>query len=89
MVLLWFLAGGAVEVCNALLRKWTVSKLRASTPRRIFVLFWGAALVRVLAAALVLFFAFKYSFLSGWFALAGYWVCRWLMLTWINRQFSK
>ncbi len=86
MALLWFLAGGAVEACNALLRKWTVNKLH--TPY-IWPLFWGGAVARVVGAALVLFFAFKYSFLSGWFALAGYWVCRWLMLTWTNRQFSK
>jgi hypothetical protein len=87
MIALWFLAGGAVEVLNTLVRAWSVGQLRS--PERVAALVTGGLLIRLLGTALVLAFAFRQGFASGIAAFAGYYTFRWIMIAWVNRRYPS
>jgi hypothetical protein len=87
MTALWFLAGGAVEVLNTLTRKWSVDRMHSPTPA--VALIFGGLLFRLAGTALILALAFRSSVASGLMAFAGYWLCRWIMIGWVNRRLPK
>jgi hypothetical protein len=83
---LWFAAGAAVEVLNTFTRKWTVEHLRGLPSMGWLML--GIAF-RLALTAIVLMLAFRHAAVSGIGALAGYLICRWAMIWWINRPLSE
>lgn len=87
MIALWFLAGGAIEVLNTLMRCWSIEQVRH--PARAFALMAGGLLFRLVATALVLMLAFRHSPISGLMALVGYWICRWIMIGWVKRRYPS
>jgi hypothetical protein len=87
MIVLWFLAGGAVEALNALTRKWSVEQMQSRT--QAIGLLIGGLLVRLAISALVLALAFRYSVLAGFMAFLGYWICRWIMIGWLHRRYRS
>jgi hypothetical protein len=80
---LWFLAGAAVEVLNTLARKWTVDRLQDTVP-----VGWitGGFVLRLVVTSGILVLAFRHEATSGVAALAGYLLCRWVMIWWIHRS---
>ena len=89
MIVLWFLAGCAVETLNMLTRWRFVERLHLHDPRLAIAWFIGGFLFRQVSVALVLFLAFRHSFGSGIPAFAGYWICRWIWVWRTHAIFSK
>jgi hypothetical protein len=87
MIVLWFLAGCAVEVLNVLSRVWSVERISSPAPAVGLVV--GSLLLRLAGTALVLALAFRHSVASGLMAFAGYWICRWIAIEWANRRFRS
>ena len=86
MIVLWFLAGGAIELLNMLTRKWFVEKAPALGMGFVAVLFVGGVLLRITGTALVLALGFRHSVASGAAALVGYFVGRWSTVWWVHRH---
>jgi hypothetical protein len=86
MIVLWFLAGGAVEVLNMFTRKWFVERAPALGTGSVAVLFLAGVLLRVSGTALVLALGFRHSVASGAAALVGYLVGRWCTVWWVHRR---
>jgi hypothetical protein len=86
MVFVWFLAGGSVEVLNALMRRWSVERLSLDARGLSVAIFAGGFVLRLGLTGLVLVFAFRHSALSGVAALVGYWICRWIMIWRVTRH---
>jgi hypothetical protein len=86
MVVLWFLAGAAIEVLNTLTRKWSVERL--GSPLSVVLLAGGAVLRLVVTSAIVML-GFRYSAGSGAAALVGYLCSRWVMIWWVNCRLSE
>jgi hypothetical protein len=84
---LWFCAGGAIEVVNALTRKQAVERLGTQSAYVSLVWIVGGFVLRMFATGMVLVLAFRHSLVSGVLALVGYWVSRWAMIRWTERQF--
>jgi hypothetical protein len=86
---IWFLAGGAIEVLNTLGRMWSVERLGADGPRSGYARVTVGFFLRLAGTGLVLAFAFRYGVVSGIGALVGYWLARWAMVWWVNRRFRS
>ncbi|MBN1642931.1 MAG: hypothetical protein JXA09_16970 [Anaerolineae bacterium] len=83
---LWFLAGAAIEILNALSRRWTVDRLG-----QLSAVGWVIAgfVLRLAGTAAVLVLAFRHSARGGVAALIGYLAARWVALLWIHRQLGR
>ena len=89
VIVAWFLAGGAAEVFNSAIRHWSVGRLGLQKRgRTVFRLVVGFVL-RLALAASVLVLAFRHDVASGLAALIGYWICRWVVIWWLQRRVSK
>jgi hypothetical protein len=83
---LWFVAGAAIEVLNALSRRWTVARLG-----QLGAVGWviGGFVVRIVGTATVLVLAFRHSASSGVAALIGYLAARMVALVWLHRRLNR
>jgi hypothetical protein len=88
VVFAWFLAGGAVEAMNTLLRQWSVGVLGSHGSTHALVGIIGGFVLRLAGTASVLMVAFSHDLAFGLAALLGYWTCRWVMLWRIHRRLS-
>jgi hypothetical protein len=86
VVILWFLAGVAVEVVNALSRKWTVERLGQ---RALMGWVAGGYILRLAMTSAVLVLAFQHRPISGVAALLGYICSRWAAMFWMHRQMGS
>ncbi len=86
IVVLWFLAGAAVEVVNALSRKWTVERL---SQRALIGWVAGGYVLRLAMTSAVLVLAFRHRPISGAAALLGYLCSRWVTMFWMHRQLGS
>jgi len=85
MVVLWFLAGAAIEVLNMLTRKWSVERLGSLASAAWLA---GGAVLRLVLTSAIVVLGFRQSPASGVAALAGYVCCRWIMIWWVDRHLS-
>lgn len=85
-VVLWFLAGVAVEVVNTLSRKWTVERLGQ---RLLFGWVAGGYILRLAMTSAVLVLGFRYQPICGAAALMGYICSRWAMVLWLHRRLGR
>jgi hypothetical protein len=85
-VILWFLAGVAVEVVNTFSRKWTVERLGQH-----LALGWvvGGYILRLAMTSAVLVLGFRHQAISGAAALMGYICSRWAMVLWLHRRVGR
>ena len=89
MILLWFLAGNAVEALNTLTRKWCAGHIRPQRPRWAVTLTLLGFLFRLGCTALVFGLALSQSAKYGLAAFLGYWLFRWVMIRWIQRRIHQ
>ena len=86
MVILWFLAGAAIEVLNTLTRRWSVDRLHNWASMGWIA---GGLVFRLATTSVILMLGFRHRPSSGVAALMGYLVCRWVMIWRIHRQLSE
>ena len=89
MILLWFLAGNAVEALNTLTRKWCAGHIRPQRPRWAVTLTLLGFLFRLGCTALVFGLALSQSAKYGLAAFLGYWLFRWVMIWRIHRRIHR
>lgn len=77
------------EVLNNAIRHWSVGRLGLEQRRGTGFGLVVGFLLRVVLTALVLVLAFRHDMASGFAALIGYWICRWVMIWRLHRRISR
>jgi hypothetical protein len=70
----WFMAGGLVEALNNAIRYWSVVRLGVEQRN---------------SSILYLVLAFRHDTVSGFAALIGYWISRWVVIWRLHRRISN
>jgi hypothetical protein len=84
MLVLWWFAGGAVGVLNALILRWTVDHLRPGAPSRIAVYVLGGAVLRLGLVVSLLIAALQRGIAPALLAFVGLWLARWGSVYWFH-----
>ena len=83
-MILWFLAGAAVEVLNTLSRKWSVDWIFAAPGMgaMAWLIIVAGFVLRLGMTGGVIVLGFRQGVADGAAALIGYWLSRWAMIWW-------
>ena len=89
MIVLWFLAGSAVEVLSMLTRWWSAARMRSQNPKRAVTLVIVGFLFRLGCTALVFGLALFHDATYGLAAFLGHWLFRWITIWWMSHHMTE